>query len=351
LKLIAKLTYIEEDYLRAREGDFIETLEGLIFDVKGLVHPPNRVVAFIRYIPDARGDRSRSNIRYRKIYSLSERVSFLSENFPKYLVYDRVFNMKLNLVSVERIIRFYKPEERLKELSDCASLNSLESDALQLVNLTSELSGVSHEKFGISGSLLVGLYRASSDIDIIVYGIDNIDLVYETLKRLMGAKNNVIKAYDFSGLKKLYAFRVKDSFTDFEAFLAHERRKMFQGTFNGKDFFFRFVKEWDEIEEKYGDFNYTPLGQAKIEGVIIDDSERLLTPCAYRIDNVQFLEGKKVSSVKEVVSYRGRFCDQARNGEKFFASGKLERVSSNTETYHRLLLGGSRFDYMIVRDI
>ncbi|UCH37604.1 MAG: DNA polymerase subunit beta, partial [Candidatus Bathyarchaeota archaeon] len=97
--------------MRVREGDFIETLEGLIFDVKGLVHPPNRVIAFIRYIPDEYGDRSRSNIRYRKVYSLSERVSFLSENFPDYLVYDPVFNMKLNLVSVERIIRFYKPEE------------------------------------------------------------------------------------------------------------------------------------------------------------------------------------------------------------------------------------------------
>ena len=102
--------------MRVREGDFIETLEGLIFDVKGLIHPPNRVVAFIRYIPDERGDRYRNNVRYRKVYSLSERFSFLSEKFPSYLVYDPIFNMKLNLVSIDRIIRFYKPEERAKEL-------------------------------------------------------------------------------------------------------------------------------------------------------------------------------------------------------------------------------------------
>jgi predicted nucleotidyltransferase len=337
--------------LRVREGDFIETLEALIFDVKGLVHPPNRVIAFIRYIPDERGDRSRNNIRYRKVYSLSERISFLSENFSSYLVYDPIFNMKLNLVSIDRIIRFYKPEERLKEFSERASLNSIESDALQLVNLVSELSGVSPEKFGISGSLLVDLSKASSDIDIIVYGNNNIDLVYEILRQLLSNKNNLIKAYNFDGLKKLYAFRVNDSLSNFEEFIVHERRKMFQGTFKGRDFFFRFVKDWDEIKEKYGDFSYTPMGQAKIEGVIVDDSERLLTPCTYRIDNVRFLEGSNVSSLKEVVSYRGRFCDQARNGERFFASGKLEKVSSNTETYHRLLLGGSRFDSMFVRDI
>ena len=337
--------------MQVREGDFIETLEGFIFDVKGLTHPLNRVVAFIRYVPDEYGDRTRNNIRYRKIYSLSERISFLRENFPNYLVYDPIFNMELNEVSMERIIRFYKPEERLKELNECTSLNSLESDALQLVNLTSGFSGIPSEKFGISGSLLVGLHKASSDVDIIVYGIDNSYLVYETLRRLLSSKNNLIKAYDFDGLKKLYAFRVKDSFSSFEVFVAHERRKMFQGTFQEREFFFRFVKDWDEIKEKYGDFNYAPVGQAKIEGVIIDDSERLLTPCTYRIDNVKFLEGRNVSWVKEVVSYRGRFCDQARNGERFVAFGKLEKVSSNTETYHRLLLGGSRFDYMFVRDI
>jgi predicted nucleotidyltransferase len=230
-------------------------------------------------------------------------------------------------------------------------LNYLESDALQLVNLISELSGVSTEKFGISGSLLVDLSKTSSDIDIIVYGINNTDLVYETLRQLMSNKNNLIKAYDLNGLKKLYAFRVNDSFSNFEEFLVHERRKMFQGTFKRRDFFFRFVKDWDEIKEKYGDFTYAPMGQAKIEGVIVDDSERLLTPCTYLIDDVRFLEGRNVSSVKEVISFRGRFCDQARNGERFFASGKLEKVSLKTETYHRLLLGGSRFDYMFVRDI
>jgi predicted nucleotidyltransferase len=29
--------------ISVREGDFIETTEGLIFDVKGLVHPPDKM--------------------------------------------------------------------------------------------------------------------------------------------------------------------------------------------------------------------------------------------------------------------------------------------------------------------
>jgi len=43
------------DEVRAREGDFLETLEGLIFDVKGLLHPDARVIAYLRYLPDPHG--------------------------------------------------------------------------------------------------------------------------------------------------------------------------------------------------------------------------------------------------------------------------------------------------------
>lgn len=44
--------------LKAREGDIIETKEGIFFDVKGVIHPPEKVVAFIRFIPNIEGDRS-----------------------------------------------------------------------------------------------------------------------------------------------------------------------------------------------------------------------------------------------------------------------------------------------------
>ena len=48
--------------MRAREGDYIKTFKKLIFDVKGLVHPSNRIVAFIRYFPCEKGERKLSLI-------------------------------------------------------------------------------------------------------------------------------------------------------------------------------------------------------------------------------------------------------------------------------------------------
>ena len=68
--------------MNAREGDLIESKGNIVFDVKGLVHPPNRVVAFIRYVPDPNGNRERDGKRYSKFYALSKRYDLLKRDYP-----------------------------------------------------------------------------------------------------------------------------------------------------------------------------------------------------------------------------------------------------------------------------
>ena len=70
------------EHPKAREGDFIETSEGLIFDVKGLVQPPDKVVAYLRYVEDPSGDRKRGRKTYVKVYLLSEREK-IQEQIPR----------------------------------------------------------------------------------------------------------------------------------------------------------------------------------------------------------------------------------------------------------------------------
>ena len=53
--------------MKAREGDFIEIKTGSIFDAKGLVHPPDKVIAFPRFIPDSFGSRKRIGYTYKKV--------------------------------------------------------------------------------------------------------------------------------------------------------------------------------------------------------------------------------------------------------------------------------------------
>ena len=51
------------------EGFMVELPSGVIFEVKGLLHPPGKVLAYPRYLPDPAGDRVREGRRYRKVAS------------------------------------------------------------------------------------------------------------------------------------------------------------------------------------------------------------------------------------------------------------------------------------------
>jgi len=335
--------------VRTREGDLIETFDGNIFDVKGLIHPPGKVIAFIRFTPDLKGDRKRGGVTYRKVYPLHERFELLRERFPQYLVYDRVFNEWLCEVPIEKIKCHYKPAECLQKLRQKRQLTQLEKAALHFAELLKKNAHVSWSKLGVSGSMLVGLHTPKSDIDLIVYGAQNCYKVYDSLKTLVNEKDSPVKLYSREELRHLFDFRSKDTAMPFEDFVRTESRKVLQGKFKSHDYYIRCVKDWNETKEKYGTVHYQPVGYTQIKARVTDDTQMIFTPCHYKIGNMEIIEGPKVESIQEIVSFRGRFCEQARMGESVMAQGKIERVQRMGEQeFFRVLLGNNVSDYMIL---
>jgi predicted nucleotidyltransferase len=336
--------------MRTREGDVLRDLNGMLFDVKGLVHPPIKVVAFPRFIPDCRGNRRRRGTTYRKVYRISERLKFLEQKFPHYLVHDHVFDEKLCEVPVENVKHYYNPITRLRELRRSEGLDELEIDALKFLELIKDYTNVPWSKIGISGSLLVRLHTPSSDIDPIIYGDKNCRKVHERLKTLTQNSKSIVKSYSIEEMQELFQFRVKDTQTSFEDFVRTESRKALQGKFLQTDYFIRFVKDWSEVDENYGDVHYVSVGHARVKATVVDDSQSIFTPCVYKVSNVRVLEGPQKESVEEIASFRGRFCDQAKIGEVVIAQGKVEHVldARQNREYSRLLLGNKPSDYMIL---
>jgi len=332
------------------EGDILETFAGSIFDVKGLIHPPNSIIAFIRYFPTVKGERERNGTVYGKVYSLSERYELLKKRFPQYLVYDTVFDETLCEVPSGDVKKLYKPIEKLQELRSIKELDPLECKALEFVEFLKEEANIPLGSIGISGSIMVGLHRANSDIDPIVYGSQNCRKVYSTLERILKSGPATLRPYTREDLASLFDFRSKDSSANFESFVRSESRKVMQGKFLGTDYFFRFVKSRDEINEGYGDVQYRNMGTTEVSGTVVDDSETIFTPCVYKLDNTHILDGPQVGYIEEIVSFRGRFCDQARAGEAVIARGKLERVTDKRRglEYFRLLVGNRPSDFMIL---
>lgn len=336
--------------MKAREGDLIETWHGSVFDVKGLVHPRLEIIAFIRYFPDASGKREKNSVRYEKVYPLQERFDLLINKFPQYLRYDSVFDEKLCKVPIQDIGKIYDPITKLKEMNFSSNLDPLEKKVVDLAESLRINAGLTRDSIGVSGSILADLHTPYSDLDVIVYGSENCRKAYSALEEMSKDPSLTIKPYSLKELQGLFAFRSKDTIVSFEDFIKTESRKYLQGKFDETDYFFRFVKDWNEVKEQYGDIKFKNIGYARIKARINDASESILTPCTYVIEETKVLAGPKNLAVREIASFRGRFCDQAREGETVVAQGKIEQVSDcrSDYQYFRLLIGNRPSDYMIL---
>jgi uncharacterized protein len=337
--------------MKAREGDLIKTKSQVVFDVKGLVHPPNKVIAFPRFIPSPQGTRQGKDALYGKVYSLGDRFKYLQENHPELIVFDPVFGETMCEVPVDQIIEHYQPPEKLASLRTSKNLNILETKALQLATTLKDKSGIPWNAIGISGSIMAGLTTEKSDIDPLVYGVENSRKAYAALKELLKTEGSGFKPYSKTELQTLFDFRSKDTEMSFEDFETVESRKAFQGMFLGTDYFIRFVKDWSETSEQYGDVCYKNSGYAKIIANITDSSGALFTPCSYKLKDVSVVEGPKLTRITEIVSFRGRFCEQATVDEKIEAQGKVELVTNKNSSneYYRLIIGSKPSDYMVLK--
>jgi predicted nucleotidyltransferase len=332
--------------VRAREGDFIETVDELIFDVKGLIHPPDRVIAYLRYVPDRRGRRERAGIKYRKVYPLYDRARLLKKRWPQYVWKDPFFDREVQAVPIDKVKEHHLPTERLAQLRSKARLNEKEQLAVDLAETLAKEAQISPSKIGLSGSILVGLYTAKSDVDLLLYGSNASRKCHSKLRTLLETRSQGFRPHTRSDLQKLYAQRGLRAALPFEIFAKHERPKVLQGRFRGTDYFIRCVKEWDEWSEDYGDRKYSQLGPVTMHATISEDYESIFTPCIYYVVDAR-ITGKH-SAPTEIVSFRGRFCEQAHAGERVLARGMLEKVTNGRGFTYRLVVGESPLDRLVV---
>jgi predicted nucleotidyltransferase len=64
---------------------------------------------------------------------------------------------------------------------------------------------------------------------------------------------------------------------------------------------------------------------------------------------MQILRGPRISDLAYIVSFRGRFCEHARKGEKVIAQGKVELIKEANREHHRLMLGNKPQDFITLQ--
>lgn len=323
------------------EGDYIETEEGLLFTVKGLSHPKEGVIAFLRYLPDDVGERRRGSQRYKRIYDFDEATEILRRKTPQFVRHTEQMGLTLQIVPWDKISRVYKPQERLQSLIESPKTN-LERSVVRFASILSSESGVSLENFGVSGSVLIGLATSKSDIDIVVYGGGEGKLAYKALDELRG-KGGDISLYDETTVENILKSRWGDTDLDPINLRKIEIKKILHGLFGGTDYFVRLVKRPKEVELEIAS---RPFCKVRLRAVISQASESIFTPCTYSVRNCHFLDTDFQTEVSELLSFRGKFTEMAREGDEVEAQGTLEEVMYQSRTIHRVVLGG-KGDYLV----
>jgi hypothetical protein len=306
---------------RPREGDFLLTTDDLIFDVKGMCHPPDRIISFVRYVPDPEGNRFHDGIPYGKLYDLEDRFHFLKERFPHYIYFDPVFHKTLQGVPHTRVKQIFDPVMKLKTLRETGPRDTLEEAAL---HLASSLA-IPDEALGISGSLLMGMHTEQSDIDLIVYGKEQGGRAFQRLKKLRAG--DLVCAFDSNHAREKALFRWGSSRKDL---IEIEQKKILHGLFEGREYFIRLVTL---SFEPYGYVQYIPQHKATLTGWVRDDSESIFTPCCYELSD------SSLPQVTRLISFRGRYCEQVTSGEKIIARGTVEKVCTPSDEFYHMVLG------------
>ena len=329
-----------------RDRDYLITPERFIFAVIGNIHPIDRAIGYLKYIPDEGGKWGRARLRYRRalqhynIPSLMDSMRFLRANAPEYVFESSAHGFVLPAVPADRIVEHLRPEERLLQLRSAQHCDELESKALRLAEFLSQNSGVHVQSFGVTGSVLARIHDpAFSDIDLVVYGFDNAFRVRRYLQNRKESSAGEVRRLTRASQEKWVSERLRSTPLTRENAIALLARKWNIGLFEGTEFSIHAVHTEAEVRERYGDEHYLPIGIVDATAKIADSSESLFMPAVYLVESTRLKGNLSGYRVDQIVSFEGLYADIAGKGETVLCRGKLEKVESASGVRHRIVVG------------
>lgn len=340
-----------------RDRDYIETIDGLFFTVVGNVHPEDRVLAYLKYLPDRRGRwgrRIRRYVRSMKYYSASnamKTVELLQKTYPQYVFSSQILNMTFSAVPRTKIAKYYVPEERLNELLNSKHRDLLEEKAVELALTISDESGVSVDDLGITGSILVDIHNVRfSDIDLTVYGRYHSQRVKETLLKLYRQKR-ILRRFEGRSLAKWCREQMSAHHLTMKESKDLYSRKWNKGMFKDTVFSIHPIRTDRNTREQYGDEIYVPRGLVQGTARIVDSKDSFFLPAIYVVDRVALDQMKGKGKVEKIVSYEALYADIATKHDLVKVRGTLEDVFDNSAhlRYRRVVVGsqkGGKLDFI-----
>jgi predicted nucleotidyltransferase len=292
--------------------DFIETPEGLLFAVVASGIEDGRVLCFLRYLLD--------NGYWRKVDSDTAN-QHLHLYHPDYLYDSPVLDATLHGVELHRIVRHYQPRQILQQLLIVEPADAVIADLQQLCRLLSEHQ-LPMDKAGVTGSLLVGMQKHASDIDLVFYDREIFHRARVIVQDLIA--HNRLQALNDEDWLEAYQRRACDFPLD--EYIWHEQRKYNKAMINQRKFDLSLVVP---VAESIGSGG-RKLGMSTIEAKVTDDDLGFDYPARFAIDHAE---------IAEVICFTATYSGQAQRGERVAVAGQVEVDACGCR---RIVVGSSR---------
>lgn len=329
--------------MKPKDRDFLETEENLLFCVVGYLHHPERITAYLKYVPSKSGKWRCGDTRYTRIlshYNVSQvenTYAFLANKYPNYLYDCPVRNITLSSVPKKSIKTYYYPQIRVENLLIEGAEDPLEQKLVELINLLRDTAGTDIS-FGVTGSILTSSHNSEfSDIDLTVYGYSDSMRVKESLLQLM-EKDGRVQPLSSEKREEWLIHRIQRFALPREELEKIYSRRWNYGYFDGTYFSIHPTRKNEEITEKYREYIYLQLGDVKGTASIKNVKESNYLPAIYDVESSDL--GLKYPEITRIVSYEGLYGNLFDIGDRIIFRGNLEHVTGKRDFY-QVVIGGA----------
>jgi len=323
----------------------------MIFRVYGYSHPLGAYICDPEYAPaniykskDRKAYRAKGKQVYYKFYA-DEGLRFVQQKYPQYMVWYEPLQRSLAGVKKEQIMETRQPDNIFQSLLSKQPTDTLLQALHALFNLLQQRSSLAKTNFGVFGSLLHNFYNPKfSDLDLIIYGGEELNRLRETLNTLYKEHDSPL-LNEFDSMKSVKEKHWKFQNYSLKEYVWHQKRKQVYALFHHKESGraikaeFEPVKRWEEIQNEYNaNTRIQQKGWIRLLARITNDNDAPFMPSVYQIEPVKIIKGESVDHVQRVVSYVEEFRLQAQRDESVAVEGNLEQVSTRKQTFHQVTL-------------
>ncbi|MGR9037025.1 MAG: hypothetical protein ACU83O_10630 [Gammaproteobacteria bacterium] len=291
--------------------DFIETDEGLLFAVVDSRLEDGKALCFLRYKKEETSWKKQATFDANKL---------LNRHHPHYLHYSSRLDTTLHAVEVGRIVKHYRPKQRLQDIMRKEKRDPVERDFFEICRLFEE-QGLDMSRIGVTGSLLIAAQKDASDIDLVCYG-------REVFHQCRAATRDLIESgrlQNLSDSEWQESYRRRNCSLSYDDYVWHERRKFNKALINGRKFDLAMIECCADSQPE----THRKCGKMTLHCRIIDDLHSFDFPAIYKVDHPK---------VDAIVCFTATYSGQAFKGETVEVAGMLEQTAKGRQ----IVVGSSR---------